>query len=156
MSKKENNQTNQNRLEELLEILISLQGRQMFPTEKLCEIVIEKKQNPENYINAYNACDGEHSVTELANIASVKQPTMTPILQNWEELGIIFKVKGTGGKFYKNLYPIKLPKTKQKTKHNGMSSETISENISSETETQMNDDNMNKKMVKTLGDENNE
>lgn len=138
MSKKEDNQNNPERLEELLEILISLQGRQIFPPEKLCEIITEKKQNPENYINAYNACNGEHSVTELAKIASVKQPTITPILQNWEELGIIFKVKGTGGKFYKKLYPIKLSKTKQNNKGNVISSE-ISENASSKTEVQENE-----------------
>lgn len=105
-------------LQELLEVVISLQGRQVFPNNKICEIVTDRKQNPENYIKVYNACDGKHSVSELAKIASVSQPTMTPILQNWKNLGIIFQVKKMVNKFYKKLYDIELPKSKHNVKKN--------------------------------------
>jgi DNA-binding MarR family transcriptional regulator len=88
------------------EIVISLLGRLAFKKEEIREIVTRKKQNPERYIEGYNACDGKHTVTELANIIGVKQPTLSPILQEWEELGIIFEVERPKGKFYKRLFPI--------------------------------------------------
>jgi len=88
------------------EIIISLLGRMAFKKEEIREIVTRKKQNPERYIEGYNACDGNHTVTQLANIVGVKQPTLSPILQEWEELGIIFEVERPKGKFYKKLFPI--------------------------------------------------
>lgn len=90
----------------LKEFSIQLMGRIAFTPEQIKKIVIKSKQNPENYIKVYDACDGKHSVSGLAKIASVKQPTMTPILQNWEEEGIIFRVERPGGKFYKKLFAI--------------------------------------------------
>jgi DNA-binding MarR family transcriptional regulator len=93
-------------IEKQNEIIISLLGRIAFTSDKIREIVTRKKQNPEKYVEGYNACDGNHRVTELANIVGVKQPTLTPILQEWEDLGIIFEVVKPKGKFYKRLYPI--------------------------------------------------
>lgn len=90
----------------LHEFSIHLLGRIAFTPDKIKKIVTYKKQNPTNYVKVYNSCDGEHSVSDLAKIASVKQPTMTPILQNWEEGGIIFEVERSGGKFYKKLFTI--------------------------------------------------
>jgi DNA-binding MarR family transcriptional regulator len=94
------------KIEKQNEIVISLLGRIAFTPEKILDIVAKKKQNPQGYIDAYNACDGNHQVTELANIVGVKQPTMTPILREWEELGIIYEVEKPRGKFYKKLFPI--------------------------------------------------
>jgi len=88
------------------EIMISLLGRLAFKKEEIKDIVTRKKQNPERYIEGYNSCDGNHTVTELANVIGVKQPTLSPILQEWEELGIIFEVERPKGKFYKKLFPI--------------------------------------------------
>jgi predicted transcriptional regulator len=88
------------------EILISLIGRVSFKKEEIGDIVTKKKQNPGKYIEGYNACDGSHTVTELARIVGVKPPTLSPILQEWEELGIIFEVERPKGKFYKKLFPI--------------------------------------------------
>lgn len=94
------------RVEKQNEIIISLLGRIAFTPEKIHDIVTKKEQNPQGYIDAYNACDGNHQVTELASIVGVKQPTITPILQEWEDLGIIFEVEKPRGKFYKKLFPI--------------------------------------------------
>ena len=88
------------------EIMISLLGRIAFTPNKIRDIVISKKQNPDRYIQGYNACDGNHTVTELANIVGVKQPTLSPILQEWEEIGIIYEIEKPKGKFYKRLFPI--------------------------------------------------
>jgi DNA-binding MarR family transcriptional regulator len=94
------------KLEKQNEIIISLLGRIAFTPEKIRDIVVKKKQNPQGYIDAYNACDGNHNVNELATIAGVDQSTLSPILREWEELGIIYEADKPKGKFYKRLFPI--------------------------------------------------
>lgn len=88
------------------EIIISLLGRIAFTPETIRDIVRKNKQNPDKYEEGYNACDGKHQITELAKIVGVKQPTLSPILKEWEELGIIYEVDKPKGKFYKKLFPI--------------------------------------------------
>jgi DNA-binding MarR family transcriptional regulator len=88
------------------EIIISLLGRLAFNPDKIRELVMKKKQNPEKYIEGYNACDGNRNVNDLATIVGVTQGTLSPILQEWEELGIIYQSDKPKGKFYKKLFPI--------------------------------------------------
>ena len=88
------------------EIIISLLGRLAFKPDDIRKIVTSKKQNPQNYINGYNACDGKHSLSDIAKIVGVKPGTLSPILAEWEELGIVYEVEKPGGKFYKKLFPI--------------------------------------------------
>jgi DNA-binding MarR family transcriptional regulator len=88
------------------ELVISLLSRIAFKPEDIRNIVTFKKQNPEKYVNGYNACDGKHTVTEIADIVGVKQPTLSPILTDWEEIGIIREIEKPGGKFYKKIYEI--------------------------------------------------
>lgn len=94
------------KIEKQNEIIISLLGRIAFTPDKIHEIVVKKKQNPQGYIDTYNACDGNHNVNELAAIAGVDQSTLSPILREWEELGIIYEANKPKGKFYKKLFPI--------------------------------------------------
>lgn len=94
------------KLEKQNEIIISLLGRLAFTPDKIRDIVIKKKQNPERYVNGYNACDGNHNVNELAAIVGVDQSTLSPILREWEELGIIYEADKPKGRFYKKLFPI--------------------------------------------------
>jgi Fic family protein len=86
--------------------IITLLGRIAFKEDDLRKLVTKKKQNPARYIQGYNACDGEHTVSQIAQIVDVKPGTLTPILQEWEELGIIREIEKTGGRFYKKLFPI--------------------------------------------------
>ena len=88
------------------EVIISLLGRIAFTPDKVRDIVTRKKQNPQNYINGYNACDGKHSVSDIARIIGVTPGTISPILAEWEEIGIIYEVEKPKGKFYKKLFPI--------------------------------------------------
>jgi len=88
------------------EIIISLLGRIAFTPDKVREIVTTKKQNPENYIRGYNACDGKHTLSEIATVIGVTPGTLSPILSEWEEIGIIYEVEKTKGKFYKKIFPI--------------------------------------------------
>lgn len=88
------------------EVIISLLGRLVFKPDNVRKIVMLKKQNPQNYINGYNACTGEHTVTEIAALIGVTQGTLSPILSEWEELGIIYVVEKPKGKFYRRIFPI--------------------------------------------------
>lgn len=88
------------------EIIISLLGRIAFNKEEVRKIVTFKKRNPDKYVKGYNACDGNHSVSDIAGIVGVSQPNMSVILAEWQDIGIIREVEKRGGKFYKNLFPI--------------------------------------------------
>jgi len=88
------------------EVIISLLSRLVIKPEEIRKIVTFKKQNPENYIKGYNLCDGKHTVTEIATVVGVKQPTLSPILIEWEEKEIIREIEKPGGKFYKKIYAI--------------------------------------------------
>jgi DNA-binding MarR family transcriptional regulator len=88
------------------ETIISLLGRMVFDKEKVREIVTYKKRNPEKYIEGYNACDETHSVSDLARIIGVTEGTLSPILAEWEEIGVIREAERPKGKFYKKLFPI--------------------------------------------------
>ena len=94
------------RLAKQNEIIISLLGRIAFSKEEVREIVTKKKQNPHKYVEGYNACDGERSLSEIAKIVGVTSGTLSPILREWEEQGIIFETDRPGGRFYKKIFPL--------------------------------------------------
>lgn len=88
------------------EIIISLLGRLAFPANEIREMVTKGKKHPSKYLDGYNACDGKHTLTEIAKIVGVSSGTLSPIIRDWEEVGIVYEVHRPGGKFYKRLYPI--------------------------------------------------
>ena len=90
------------------EIIISLLGRLAFTPKQVREIVTSKKREnlKKGYISGYNGLNGRSSVSEIADIIGVTQGTLSPILSQWEELGIIYEIERAGGKFYKRLFPI--------------------------------------------------
>ncbi|MCB2141232.1 hypothetical protein KQH27_00830 [bacterium] len=87
------------------EIIISLLGRMVFSPKEIKDIVTQGKRlaNRENYIQGYNACDGNHSVSDLAKIIKIDSGGLSTILQSWEETGIIYEVDKPNGKFYKKI-----------------------------------------------------
>ena len=108
-----NSQSEESRLlAEIIEqnnIIIALLGKRAFTKEEVTNIVMSGKRQDkqQKYVDGYNACDGNHLVSEVADIIGVKPPTLSPILQSWEESGIIYPVSGTRkGKFYKKIFPI--------------------------------------------------
>lgn len=60
-------------------------------------------------MRVYNALDGKRTVTDLADIAKVKRPTMSVILQGWLDEGIALNVGSDSQPKYKRL--MKLPET---------------------------------------------
>jgi predicted transcriptional regulator len=97
-------------LQPLLETMTALLGRLAFPEEKLRDIVMWKKRSPERYIEAYNLCDGEHGLTQIADAIRIDKAAVSRILSDWKELGIIYEVSKSGGRFYKKLYKLEPPK----------------------------------------------
>lgn len=90
-------------------VVITLLGKMAFTKEEVLNIIVSGKQQAkrQKYIEGCNACDGNHSVSEVADIIGVTQGTLSPILQSWEESGIIYPVSSARkGKFYKKIFPI--------------------------------------------------
>ena len=90
------------------EVIISLLGKLAYKQDEVRNIIIYRKRNPDKYLNGYNACNGENSVSKIANIVGVSNSTLSPILSAWEEIGIIYEVEKAGGKFYKKIFPIEM------------------------------------------------
>lgn len=93
------------------ETMVTLLGRLVFPPDELAKIVMKGKRNPLQYIKAYNLCNGEHGVTDIAKEIGVSQGTLSPILADWKDMGIIYKITKPGGTFYKRLYKLEAPKS---------------------------------------------
>lgn len=90
-------------------IIITLLGKMAFTREEVLNTVVTAKQQAkrQKYVEGYNACDGNHSVSELATIIGVAKGTLSPILQSWEEVSIIYPVSGVRkGKFYRKIFSI--------------------------------------------------
>ncbi len=90
------------------DVLISLIGRMIYPEDSMRKLIMKKKRKPEDYVKAYNLCDGEHSLTDIATSIGVAPGTLSPILSYWKSIGILYIVEKNGKK-YKNLYQIKEP-----------------------------------------------
>lgn len=90
------------------DVMISLLGRIAFTEKRIKEIIEANKKDSlkQKYVNGYNSMDGTKTLSELATIIGIKQPTLSPILAQWAEIGIIYEIEKTGGKFYKNLFKI--------------------------------------------------
>jgi len=93
-------------LQPLFEAMLTLLGRLVYPPEKIREIVTKskRKKDPKDYVKAYNLCDGEHTLSQIAEAIDVAKGTLSPILSEWKELGIIYETTKKGGQFYKRLY----------------------------------------------------
>jgi len=85
------------KLERQNEVIISLLARSTLGVPAISKIVISGKRNPQAYLKVYNSLNGTTGVTELAKAAGVTQPTMSVVLQSWEEQGIIYNT-GTDAK----------------------------------------------------------
>jgi hypothetical protein len=77
--------------------IIALLARSTIGIQAISKIVSGGKRNPQAYVKVYNSLDGAIQVTELAKLAGVSRPTMSVVLQSWEEQGIVYNV-GTDAK----------------------------------------------------------
>jgi hypothetical protein len=94
--------------------IIGLLARSVFGINEIFAVVTRGKKNPRAYIEAYNSLDGTLDVTNAANIAGVKRPTMSVVLQLWEHQGIVYNTGSSIKPLYRRLLklPMKLTKTR--------------------------------------------
>ncbi|MGB8789315.1 MAG: helix-turn-helix domain-containing protein [Candidatus Acidiferrales bacterium] len=95
--------------------IISLLARSTIGVAAISKIVCGGKRNPNAYLNVYNSLNGTAGVTDLAKLAGVSQPTMSVVLQSWEEQGIIYNVGTDPKPRYHRLLHLPPPKV-QKSK----------------------------------------
>lgn len=92
-------------------MMITLLARLVWPPEKLAEIVMAKKKNPEAYVAVYNALDGEKTGKQLGEIAGVSQQAISSVLQGWLDDGIILNVGSDQQPKYRRL--MRLPEKRK-------------------------------------------
>jgi hypothetical protein len=85
------------------DVMIGLLARTSPGTKTIRLIVTRGKRDPDAYVRLYNALDGALSVTECAKLAGVSPGTISPILRNWEEQGIVYDAGPKGKPLYKKL-----------------------------------------------------
>ena len=96
------------------DVIISLLARLVWTPEKITEIVVRGKRSAEAYVRAHNALDGSKTVTQLASLAEVTQPTMSVTLQSWLDEGIILNIGTDSQPKYKRL--MRIPDIRKKGK----------------------------------------
>lgn len=77
------------------EVIVRLIGKVAFSEEEVRKIVEYGRQKKMEWIKAYNLCDGENNQTEIAKRAKVNEGDLSGALKEWENKGIIYKVKFT-------------------------------------------------------------
>jgi hypothetical protein len=90
------------------EILISLLGRLAFKESEVKKIVMmnKKEELKQKYVDGYNACDGKKTQSEIATIIGIAGGTLSPIINEWVDIGIIFEIKDRNKKYYKKLFKL--------------------------------------------------
>lgn len=86
-----------------LKAMLSLLGRQAFSPSQIAEIVGIGK---EKQIDAYNACDGSRSQTEIAKSLSLDSGNFSKTVGRWIEAGIAFRIAEGSDAKLQHLYPI--------------------------------------------------
>jgi hypothetical protein len=116
-------------LQPLLEAMITLLGRLVYPREKIMEIITKwAKKNPEERVKVYNLCDGEHTGTQIADEMHMDQGSLSELLLDWKNLGIIYEAAKKGrARYYKKLYTVELPKSTEPSKEPEVKSQPVGE-----------------------------
>jgi len=73
------------------ELIISLLGRIAFENDELKTLIVKGSKKPKQILSAYNLCDGQTTITAIANEVDIAQQSLTEAVKKWDELGIIIK-----------------------------------------------------------------
>lgn len=90
---------------------IKLLGRIAFgpePEKNIRKLIVFGKKGSvaNNYVKGYNALDGKSSLKDIAKLIGVTSATLSPILQKWADIGLVYVIEGNGSKHYKKLFPV--------------------------------------------------
>jgi DNA-binding MarR family transcriptional regulator len=86
-----------------LDLIIGLLSKLVFEPGEIELVVTQGKRNPHLYKKAYNAMDGQKSVTNLAKIAKVTKSAMSQVISTWEKAGIVTNVGSQSNPKYRKL-----------------------------------------------------
>jgi hypothetical protein len=88
--------------ETLLRALVGLVGRQVFPPERLAEIIGsgDKQQA------AFNMCDGTKAQGEIAKAAGIDKASFSRTVSRWVAEGILVRLGGPSDAKLLHLYPL--------------------------------------------------
>lgn len=86
--------------------IISLLGRIAFPEEKLIAIIQKNSNKPIELLNAYNLCNGELTLSEIAKKSGIASQGLGQTILKWKKNGIIL-VEDSQGKGVK-IKPMRL------------------------------------------------
>jgi hypothetical protein len=105
-------------MQPLLEAMITLLGRLVYPPEAILKIITKwKRKDPEEYVKVYNLCDGVHTGTQIADEVHIDQSSLSEVLSDWKNLGIIYEAATRGRAiYYKRLYILEEPKKSDASK----------------------------------------
>ena len=93
-------------LEELVRILIQVNGRLAFPEETLRAVIGDSQP----LLDAYNLCDGTRTQSDVAKESKVDQGNFSRVSKRWIEEGILFKVGTERDMKLLHLYVVSSPK----------------------------------------------
>lgn len=104
-----NNDEHQNIIERQNQVIIALLARSTLGVDYISKIITsgKKKGSANNFIVAYNALDGNQSLTDIAKQIGTSKQNLSQIVQTWEEKGIVFNVGTDSRRVYMGL--LKLP-----------------------------------------------
>ena len=89
-------------LNDLLRCTLQVIARVAMPPEKIREVIGDRKKQ----LKAYNLCDGNNTLGEIAKKAKVDQGNFSRTASRWIEHGIIFSVSEGSEKRLLHLYPL--------------------------------------------------
>jgi len=81
-------------IQDAQEVMIRLLAKMAFKEgEVLNAVVGRRKDKPrEDWIKAYNLCDGEHTHGQIVDETGINPGNFSTALKKWEQMGIIFYV----------------------------------------------------------------
>ena len=95
------------RLEWLLECLIHIIGRAAIKVEEVRRLATIKGKYTQEYIHAFNFCDGTLTLSNIAEKTGVDQGNLSRVVDRWVKNGIAFRYEE--GKEVKLLHVFPIP-----------------------------------------------
>ena len=91
-----------------LDLLISLVSRKLIDEEELKGHITKGSKRPDEMIKAYNMCDGETPIKEIAKKVGATVQAIGQNINKWDKLGLVIKIKDNSGQVYaRHLYRLK-------------------------------------------------
>lgn len=87
--------------ETVLRAIVGLIGRQVFPPDRLMEIVGDGKQ-----LQAFNMCDGTKGQAEIAKAMGLDQGNFSRTVGRWVAEGVLFRLGDNRDAKLLHVYPL--------------------------------------------------